>query len=152
MSQETTNLLIAFSDRVIREENLEGWKMEWETIDSFGTCYTDIKIFTIPERFKNTMPWYGYEYIIHEIAHALTPESMYINGGHSKKFYIELSRLIQTYLADWEDLIDGTEDDIQRWETQAKEVLKYVFLNREPTVSCEQKQENKLLVDFGNFT
>ena len=30
--------------------------------------------------------------------------------------------------------------------------IRNLFLSREPTVPCEQKQENKLLVDFGNFT
>lgn len=91
--------IVAFSEKVIEEERLFGWRMEWEKIDDFGMCFYELKYFTIPVRLIDNADWVVKEYVLHEVAHAISDcKGSSLDNPHGFFFYSKYIYLLNKYM------------------------------------------------------
>jgi len=92
-NKDSAKSLLRFANNTLQELKMDGWKMEWEIIDSFGMCVKDLKFFTIPTWVLNQQLWCQREYVLHEIAHGLCDDIK-----HGEAFYSQFSNLLIAFM------------------------------------------------------
>jgi len=82
-----------FAALVIRELNLDGWRMEW-TRASPSICEKNRQIIFIDKTWIGRYPWEAKEVVLHEVAHIFTDDKF-----HGLGFYREYIELLEKFMA-----------------------------------------------------
>lgn len=81
-----------FAVHVIRELDLDGWRMMWTTAGDI--CMKDRHIIFIDKRWVGKYPWQAKEVVLHEVAHIFTDDKQ-----HGLGFYREYIELLEKFMA-----------------------------------------------------
>ena len=82
-----------FAVYVIRELNLDGWRMEWTRAGDL--CEKNRHIIFIDKRWIGKYPWQAKEDVLHEVTHIFTEDK-----GHGSDFYREYIALLNRFLVE----------------------------------------------------
>lgn len=89
-------VLEQYAKTVLQKTKLEGWKMLWTKCPD-GYCNHESKTFRIPERMILAYDWVAKEYVLHEVAHALSGEE---GNRHGKVFYEKYAMLLVPFIGE----------------------------------------------------
>jgi len=78
-----------FGENILKKYGLKDWKLAWIKSGG-GLCIWDLKEIWIDEKYKHNPAM-----ILHEIAHALTPDSPRGTTLHSYEWACEYTRLVK---------------------------------------------------------